>query len=291
MLHGSLTALASPFSNGALDEASFRAFVQWQLSEGTHGLVPCGTTGEAPALTGPERVRLIEICLEEAQGKAPVIAGAGSNVTKHACTMAEEAKALGADAILVAAPYYNKPSQEGLYAHYAAIAQIGIPIVVYNVPGRTIVDISVETMARLANLEMVIGVKDATGDIGRVADQKAACDPDFVLLSGDDFSALGFAAHGGTGCISVTANVAPRLCAQMQEAMRSGDYAKARVINDALQPLHRALFRDASPAPTKYALATMGKMSTELRLPLVEANAAAQKAVDDALTALGTERV
>ncbi len=286
MFYGSITALVTPFHDNSLDESAFREFVRWQLAQGTHGLVPGGTTGEAPVLSAAERRRIIEICLEESGGKAPVIAGAGSNVTAKSCTMAAEAKELGADAVLVAAPYYNKPSQEGLYAHFAAIADIGIPVILYNVPGRTVVEISVDTMARLAQLEMIIGVKDATADMGRIADQRMQCGADFILLSGDDFSAPGFAAYGGQGCISVTANVAPRLCAQLHNALRAGDFSTARTINEALQPLHRALFADASPAPAKYALSHMGKMRDELRLPMTCANEAAQQAVREALALL-----
>ncbi len=286
MFYGSITALVTPFDGNSFDEAAFRSLVRWQLDEGTHGLVPCGTTGEAPVLNDDERRHVIEICVAEATGKIPVIAGAGSNITAKSCAMAVEAKAIGADAVLVAAPYYNKPSQEGLYAHFAAIAEIGIPVILYNIPGRSVVDISVETMARLARLEMIVGVKDATTDIGRVADQRARCGTDFIQLSGDDYTALGFAAHGGKGCISVVSNVAPRLCADMQNALHGGDFAKACLINDALQPLIHALFADASPAPVKYALSKWGMIKNDLRLPLTSANETACKAVDKALTSL-----
>jgi 4-hydroxy-tetrahydrodipicolinate synthase len=286
MFYGSITALVTPFDGETLDETGFRAFVKWQIEQGTHGLVPGGTTGEAPVLNDAERRRIIEICLEEAGDNIPVIAGAGSSVTAKSCTMAKDAKALGADAVLVAAPYYNKPSQEGIYAHFAAIAEVGIPVILYNVPGRTAVDISVQTMGRLAALEMIVGVKDATADMGRIADQRAECGADFVQLSGDDFSALGFAAHGGKGCISVTSNVAPGLCAQMQNALKNNDYDKACAINDALQILHRALFADANPAPVKYALSTMGMIQPTLRLPMTEASESARKAVREALKSL-----
>ncbi|MDQ7018525.1 MAG: 4-hydroxy-tetrahydrodipicolinate synthase [Robiginitomaculum sp.] len=286
MFYGSITALVTPFDGVSLDETGFRAFVKWQLEQGTHGLVPGGTTGEAPVLSDAERRRIIEICLEEAGENIPVIAGAGSNVTAKSCAMAKEAKALGAHAVLVATPYYNKPSQEGLYAHFAAIAEVGIPVILYNVPGRSVVDISVQTMGRLAALEMIVGVKDATADMGRIADQRAQCGADFVQLSGDDFSALGFAAHGGQGCISVTSNVAPGLCAQMQNALRNQDYTRACAINDALQILHRALFADANPAPVKYALSKMGMIQPTLRLPMTEASESARQAVRAALKAL-----
>jgi 4-hydroxy-tetrahydrodipicolinate synthase len=287
MFTGSITALVTPFRKGALDDAAFRAFVRWQIGEGTHGLVPGGTTGETSALSETERQHITQICLEEASGKIPVIVGAGSNVTAKACAMAKDAKAQGADAVLVAAPYYNKPSQEGLYAHYLAIADVGIPVIIYNVPGRSVVDVSVQTMARLSKHEMIVGVKDATADMGRIADQRAQCGAAFTQLSGDDFSALGFAAHGGSGCISVTSNVAPALCAQMQNALKKQDIVKANAINDRLQTLHRALFTDASPAPAKYALSKMGMMRNELRLPLTPANMAAQKAIEEAMAVLG----
>ncbi len=286
MFYGSLTALVTPFKGNMLDEKALRAFVRWQLNEGTHGLVPCGTTGEAPVLSEGERRRITEICIEEAAGNIPVIVGAGSNVTDKSCAMAAKAKVLGADAVLVASPYYNKPSQEGLYAHFAAIAEIGIPVILYNIPGRSVVDISLQTLQRLAQLEMVVGIKDATTDIGRVADQRAIGGAEFSHLSGDDFTALGFAAHGGQGCISVTSNVAPKLCAQLQNALREKDFTRACTINDALQPLHHALFADASPAPAKFALRVMGMMENELRLPLTPANESAQSAVKQALEAL-----
>ncbi len=286
MFYGSIPALVSPFRDGALDEPAFRALVRWQIESGSHGLAPAGTTGEAPALNAAEHRRVIEICVEEAKGKIPVIAGCGSNVTTKACALAEAAKAAGADAVLVAAPYYNKPSQEGIYAHYAALAQIGIPVIVYNIPGRSVIDINVQTLARLARLDMIAGLKDATADLGRVADQRQQCGANFVQLSGDDLSALGFAAHGGAGCISVTANVAPALCAQMHEALARADFTTACALNDALQPLHRALFADASPAPAKYALSLLGKCAPEVRLPLTPACDAARKAVEQALAAL-----
>jgi len=286
MFYGSIPALVSPFRDDALDEDAFGALVRWQIACGSHGLAPAGTTGEAPALSAAEHRRVIEICVAEANGKIPVIAGCGANITTKACVLAETAKAAGADAVLVAAPYYNKPSQEGIYAHYAALAQIGIPVILYNIPGRSVIDISVDTMARLAKLEMIAGLKDATADLGRVADQRAQCGANFVQLSGDDLSALGFAAHGGAGCISVTANVAPALCAQMQDALARGDFTVACALNDALQPLHRALFADASPAPAKYALSLLGRCTPDLRLPLTPANDSARKAVENALSGL-----
>ena len=286
MFYGSIPALVSPMRDGALDEDAFVKLVRWQIEAGSHGLVPAGTTGEAPALSAAEHRRVIEICVAESGGKIPVIAGAGANVTAKACALAQSAKAAGADAVLVSAPYYNKPSQDGLYAHFAAVAEVGIAVILYNVPGRTVVSIDVDTMARLSRLEMICGLKDATGDLGRVAEQRRACGPGFIQLSGDDFSALGFAAHGGRGCISVTANVAPHLCAQMQNALFEGDFTTACALNDALAPLHRALFADASPAPTKYALSLLGHCRNELRLPLTPASARARQAVEDALTGL-----
>jgi 4-hydroxy-tetrahydrodipicolinate synthase len=286
MFYGSLTALITPFKGDGIDASAFRSFVQWQIAEGTHGLVPCGTTGEAPVLGDNEHRQLVEICLEEAAGKIPVIAGAGSSITAKSCALAQTAKDLGADAVLVSTPSYNKPSQEGIYAHFMAIADVGLPVVLYNVPGRSVIDISVETMGRLSAHEMIIGVKDATADMGRIADQRVACGANFVQLSGDDFSALGFAAYGGQGCISVTSNVAPKLCADMQNALRGGEFQKACAINDALQILHRALFADASPAPAKYALSRMGMINPDLRLPMVEANAQARQAVRSALKSL-----
>lgn len=270
MFQGSIPALITPFRNGKVDEAGFQAFVEWQIAEGSHGLVPCGTTGESATLSHDEHRRVVDLCVEAAAGRVPVIAGAGSNSTEEAIGLVRYAQQAGADAALVVTPYYNKPSQEGIVAHFKAIAEASpLPVFVYNIPGRSIVDISVETMARIAALPNIAGVKDATSQIDRVARQRAACGDDFILLSGDDGSALGFLASGGTGCISVTANVAPRACADMQNAAAKGDYAAARAIDYKLHALHRALFLEPSPGPAKYACSLLGKCSEDVRLPIL----------------------
>lgn len=271
-LRGSIVALVTPFSNGAVDERAFQDLVEWQIQSGTHGLVPVGTTGESPTLSHEEHERVVSLCIEAAGGRVPVIAGAGSNSTAEAISLSKSAKASGADAVLVVTPYYNKPSQDGLYKHYKAINDAAdIPIVIYNIPGRSVIDMSVETMADLFELPNIVGVKDATGDITRVSKQRAAMGSDFIQLSGEDGTALAFNAHGGTGCISVTANVAPTLCADFQMACLEGRYDEALVLQDRLMPLHEALFFETSPAPTKFALSALGKCSDQLRLPLVEA--------------------
>jgi len=274
MFQGSITALVTPFSNGRVDEKALQDFVAWQIAEGSNGVVPCGTTGESPTLSHPEHKRVVELTIEVAKGKVPVIAGAGSNNTAEAIDLATHAEKAGADAVLVVAPYYNKPSQEGLYRHFMAIdAAIGIPIIVYNIPPRSVVDISVETMDRMfRDGRNIIGVKDATGNLARPALQRMVSGPEFLQLSGEDGTALGFNAQGGVGCISVTANVAPRLCAELQAAMAAGDYAKALEYQDRLMPLHRALFLEPNPAGPKYLASRLNKMSNELRLPLVEAS-------------------
>ena len=288
MFFGSIPALVTPFAAGRVDEALFRDFVAWQLAEGSDGLVPCGTTGEGATLTDAEHRRLIEIAVEVAAGKVPVIAGCGSNDTAHAIELTRAAKAAGADAALHVPPYYNRPNQDGIYAHLAAVAGEGIPIVLYNVPSRTITDISVETMARLAKLPNVVAVKDATGNLARVSAQRAACGADFIQLSGNDDMALGFNAMGGAGCISVTADVAPRLCADFQAATREGRWAEALDLQDRLYPLHAALFTDASPGPVKYALSRVRPdFSAELRLPMTPPGEASRKAVDAALAHAG----
>src|SRR5206468_9518652 len=252
---GSFTALVTPFKNGSLDEAAFRSLVSWQIAEGTHGLVPVGTTGESPTVSHDEHKRVVEWCIEEAAGRVPVIAGAGSNSTKEAIELAEHAEKAGASAVLVVTPYYNKPTQEGLYRHFKAINDaIGIPIIIYNIPPRSVIDMSVDTMARLFELENIAGVKDATANVVRVSQQRAAMGEGFNQFSGEDASAIGFMAHGGHGCISVTSNVAPRLCAEFQDACLKGDYGTALKLQDKLMPLHTALFLDTSPAPVKYAL-------------------------------------
>src|ERR687894_2007850 len=267
---GSITALVTPFKDGAVDEAAFRAFINWQIEEGTSGLVPVGTTGESPTLSHKEHDRVIEVCVDEVKGRVPVIAGAGSNSTAEAVAFARHAEKVGADAVLIVTPYYNKPTQEGLYQHYKAINDaIGIPILIYNIPGRSVIDMSVDTMARLYELKNIVGVKDATANVARVSLQRQAMGPDFIQLSGEDAKALGFMAHGGHGCISVTSNVAPSLCRDMQEACLRGDFTAALKVQDRLMPLHTALFVETNPAPAKYALSVLGRMSDEVRLPMV----------------------
>ena len=267
---GSMTALVTPFKNGKVDEAAFRGHVDWQIAQGTHGLVPVGTTGESPTLSHAEHKSVVEWCINEAKGRVPVIAGAGSNNTNEAVELSRHAEKAGADAVLIVTPYYNKPNQEGLYQHYKAISDaIGIPIIIYNIPPRSIVDMSVDTMARLYELKNIVGVKDATGNIVRVSQQRQAMGPDFIQLSGEDATALAFNVHGGHGCISVSSNVAPKACADFQNASLSGDYAKALTYQDKLFPLHSALFVEPNPAGPKYALSVLGRMSDEVRLPMV----------------------
>jgi 4-hydroxy-tetrahydrodipicolinate synthase len=289
MFFGSIPALVTPFSGKCVDEDSLKAFVEWQIAEGSHGLVPCGTTGEVATLTAAEHRRVIEIAVEAAGGQVPVIAGCGTYSTAASIERVKLAKAIGADAALVVVPYYNKPSQAGLAAHFRAIAEASdLPIVVYNVPSRTVADISVETLAEIAKLANIVAVKDATGNLGRVSAQRLACGEGFCQLSGNDDMALGFNAMGGVGCISVTANVAPRLCSDFQAAMREGLWNEALELQDRLYPLHAALFTDASPAPTKYALSRVRPgFPEEVRLPLVEASDASKRAVDSALEYAG----
>jgi 4-hydroxy-tetrahydrodipicolinate synthase len=289
MFRGSIPALVTPFRDEALDEAAFRAFVEWQIAEGSHGLVAAGTTGESATLRPEEHRRVIEICVEAAAGKLPVIAGCGSNGTDHAIALTRVAKACGADAALHVAPYYNRPNQEGIYAHFAAIAEaVEIPIVLYNVPARTVTDIAVETVARLAELPNVVAVKDATGNLSRVSAHRLACGEEFIQLSGNDDLALGFMAMGGMGCVSVTANVAPRLCADFQNACMSGAWEEALRIQDKLYPLHTALFSDASPGPVKYALNRVRPdFPASLRLPMTAPSEASRRAVDAALAHAG----
>jgi 4-hydroxy-tetrahydrodipicolinate synthase len=270
--------------NGALDEAAFKRLVEWQIAEGTHGLVPVGTTGESPTLSHDEHMRVVALCVETANGRVPVIAGAGSNSTLEAIALTRHAKEVGADAVLSVAPYYNKPSQEGLYRHFAAIADaVDIPIVLYNVPTRTIVDISVETLGRLAKIANIIGIKDATGHLARASRDRVADPEKFIRLSGDDGTALGFMAHGGRGCISVTSNVAPRACAQFQEACLAGDFRKALTYQDRLIALHEALFCEPSPAPTKYAASLLGLCGEEVRSPIVPMSDKGRDAVRQAM--------
>ena len=286
-LKGSITALVTPFKKGALDEEAFARLIERQLENGTHGLVPVGSTGEAPTVSHEEHRRLIDICVEVAGGRAPVIAGAGSNSTREAIGLAEHAAAAGADAILCATGYYNKPSQAGLYEHYRALSEAtALPVVVYNVPGRTVVDISDETLARLSALPGIIGLKDASGDLARVARLHVSADPNFTILSGEDITAVGLNAMGGRGCISVTANVCPKECAQMQEATLAGDFATALSIQDRLTPLHDALFADTNPGPVKYALSRLGLMEPDVRRPLALCPDEAKAKVDAALKGL-----
>lgn len=288
MFFGSIPALVTPFAAGRVDEALFRDFVAWQIEEGSNALVPCGTTGEAATLSDAEHRRLIEIAVEVSAGRVPVIAGCGSNNTAHALELTRNAMAAGADAALHVPPYYNRPNQDGIYLHLSAVAEVGIPIVLYNVPARTITDIAVETMARLTELPNVVAVKDATGNLARVSAQRHACGADFIQLSGNDDMALGFNAMGGVGCISVTANVAPRLCADFQKATREGRWDDALALQDRLFPLHAALFSDASPGPVKYAMHRIRPdFPDEMRAPMTPPSAASRKAVDDALRHAG----
>src|SRR6516164_9929538 len=285
---GSFTALVTPFQNGAVDEKAFRALVVWQIDEGTNGLVPVGTTGESPTLSHDEHKQVVEWCIAEARGRVPVIAGAGSNSTREAIDLAQHAEKAGANAVLVVTPYYNKPTQEGLYQHFKAINDaIGIPIILYNIPGRSVIDMSVDTMKRLYELKNIAGVKDATANMVRVSQQRAAMGPEFNQLSGEDASALGFMAHGGHGCISVTSNVAPRLCAEFQDSCLKGDYANALKVQDKLMPLHTALFIETNPAPAKYALSLLGKCAEAVRLPMVAVADKTRAAVRDAMVHAG----
>jgi 4-hydroxy-tetrahydrodipicolinate synthase len=267
---GSFTALVTPFKNGVVDEQAFRGLVNWQIENGTHGLVPVGTTGESPTLSHDEHKKVVEICIAESKGRVPVIAGAGSNSTAEAIEFAVHAEKAGADALLVVTPYYNKPTQEGLYQHYKAINdKVSIPIFIYNIPGRSVIDMSVDTMKRLFALKNIAGVKDATGNLARVSQQRHVLGPDFIQLSGEDMTALAFNAAGGVGCISVVSNVAPKMCAQLQAATLAGDYARALEIQDRLVPLHEAIFKEPGVAGAKYGLSLLGKVRDEVRLPLI----------------------
>jgi 4-hydroxy-tetrahydrodipicolinate synthase len=286
--HGSLTALVTPFAESGVDEAAFRKLVDWQIGEGTHGLVPVGTTGESPTVSHDEHRRVVEWCIDEARGRVPVIAGAGSNSTAEAVELSRHAEQAGASAVLIVTPYYNKPTQEGLYRHYKAINDaIGIPIIIYNIPGRSVVDMSVDTMARLFELGNIAGVKDATANLARVSKQRQKMGPDFIQLSGEDATALGFMAHGGHGCISVTANAAPRLCSEFQEHCLAGNYAAALAIQDRLMPLHENLFLETNPSPVKYALTLLGRCPPDVRLPLVLPTEATKLAVQEAMVHAG----
>src|SRR4051812_42226186 len=285
---GSFTALVTPFSNGSLDEKAFRNLVDWQIAEGTDGLVPVGTTGESPTLSHEEHRQVVEWCIEQAKGRVPIVAGSGSNSTREAIELSQHAEQSGADAVLVVTPYYNKPTQEGLYQHFKAINDaIGIPIIIYNIPVRSVIDMSVDTMKRLFALDNIAGVKDATANVVRVSQQRAAMGEEFNQLSGEDATVLGFMAHGGHGCISVTSNVAPRLCAEFQDACLRGDYHTALAYHDKLMPLHTALFIETNPAPAKYALAVLGKCADTVRLPMVRLAEPTKAAVRQAMVHAG----
>lgn len=288
--YGSIPALVTPFNaDGTLDEKAFVEFVEWQIAEGSNGLVPVGTTGESPTLSHAEHKRVVELCVEASNGRVPVMAGAGSNNTAESIDLAQHAESVGADAVLVVTPYYNKPNQRGLKTHFSAIADATkLPLYIYNIPGRSIIDMTPETMGELASSKSnIVGVKDATADVGRVSDQRATCGTDFIQLSGEDSTALGFNVHGGAGCISVTANVAPALCSQFQAACTAGDYNAALAIQDRLMPLHRALFVEPSPTGAKYALSVLGKMSRLVRSPLVDVEAETEKKLRDAMMHAG----
>ncbi|MUZ71374.1 4-hydroxy-tetrahydrodipicolinate synthase [Agrobacterium vitis] len=291
MFQGSMPALVTPFTEtGAIDEKAFAAHVEWQIAEGSSGLVPVGTTGESPTLTHDEHKRVVELCVEVAAKRVPVIAGAGSNNTMEAIDLAQHAEKAGADAVLVVTPYYNKPTQKGLIAHFSAIAQaVSLPIIIYNIPPRSVIDMSPETMGKLAQAhKTIVGVKDATGKLERVSEQRITCGRDFIQLSGEDATALGFNAHGGVGCISVTANVAPRLCAEFQAATLAGDFAKALDYQDRLMPLHKAIFLEPGLCGAKYALSRLGRMGRTARLPLLSTlEASTEAAIDAALQHAG----
>ena len=292
MLKGSLTALITPFRGGKIDEDAYKRLIEWQISEGTAGLVPVGTTGESPTLSHDEHMQVVELCVAQTRKRIPVVAGTGSNSTAEAIELTEHARKAGADAALVVTPYYNKPTQDGLYQHYKAINDaVDIPIVIYNIPGRSVVDMSVATMARCFELKNVIGVKDATANLNRASQQRLACQvpgkPPFVMLSGEDGTALGFNVHGGQGCISVTSNIAPRMCADFQNACLAGDYKTALALQDRLLPLHDAMFVETSPGPVKYAASRLGLGSAEMRLPMAPISEASRKVVDAALIGAG----
>jgi len=285
---GSITALATPFKNGKLDEQAYQSLCDWQIKEGTDALVACGTTGEGPVLSEKEHERVVTLCIEATKRRVPVIASASSNSTSHAVELAQFAQKAGADGLLVVCPYYNKPTQEGLFQHFKTVASaIDIPVIMYNIPGRSVVDMSVETMQRLSEVRNIAGVKDATANLARLMEQRAACKQGFIQLSGEDSTAIGFNAHGGTGCISVTSNVAPRLCADMQRLSLQGDYKKALAIFDKLLPLNKALFVETSPSPLKYALSLLGKCTDEVRLPLVPPMESTKQQVRAAMVGAG----
>ena len=287
-IRGSITALITPFRDGNVDLKAFIEIVERQVAEGTLGLVPCGTTGEAPTLSHEEFLAVVGTAVKVAKGRVPVIAGTGTNSTTHTIELTQAAEKLGADAALVVTPFYNKPTQEGLYLHYQAVAAVTrLPILIYNIPGRAAVEMTVETMGRLAKLPNIAGVKDATANLARVTQQRLACGTDFVQISGEDPTALGFNAQGGVGCISVSSNVAPRLCADMQNATLKGDYAAARKIQDRLMPLHEALFCETSPAPVKYAASLLGLCGEECRLPLAPLTETSKARIRGVMTQVG----
>ena len=288
MFRGSFTALVTPFKNGGLDEAAFRDLVEWQIAEGTDGLVPVGTTGESPTLSHDEHHKVVEWCVDQAKGRVPVIAGAGSNSTTEAIDLARHAEKAGANAVLVVTPYYNKPTQEGMYMHFKAVNDaIGIPIIIYNIPPRSVVDLSVDTMKRLYELKNIAGVKDATANLARVSQQRAAMGPDFIQLSGEDMTALAYNAAGGHGCISVTSNVAPALCAALQGATTAGDYAKALTIQDRLIPLHDAIFFEPGVAGAKCGLTLLGRCTEQVRSPLLPVSEKTREAIKKAMVHAG----
>ena len=286
--HGSMPALITPFKDGKIDEPAFRALIDWQIASGSHGLVPVGTTGESPTLSHEEHRRAVTICIDEARGRVPVIAGAGSNNTLEAIELARHAEIAGADAVLMVTPYYNKPTQEGLYQHFHAINDaIGIPIVIYNIPSRSVVDMSVDTMKRLYELKNIVGVKDATGDVGRISRQRHAMGADFIQLSGEDMTALACMAVGADGCISVTANVAPELCAELMGYALKGDFAHALRMQDRLTPLHAAIFVEPGVCGTKYALSLLGRARNEVRLPLIPVDVPTEAVIRRAMVHAG----
>ena len=288
MFRGTITALITPFKNGALDEAALQSLVDWQITEGIHGLVPVGTTGESPTLSHAEHERAVEVVIEAADKRVPIIAGAGSNATAEAIAFTQHAEKAGADAVLHVTPYYNKPTQDGMVAHFTAIAEnTALPIILYNIPARSVIDMTPETMGRLAEIKNIVGVKDATSDMARIAQQAETCGADFIQLSGEDASAVDFNRAGGAGVISVCANIAPAKCAAMQQASLDGEWDKAEALLAELLPLMDALFCETSPSPAKYAMARMGKCDEEIRLPLLPASAMARRRIDAALTELG----
>jgi 4-hydroxy-tetrahydrodipicolinate synthase len=287
-LSGSMPALVTPFKAGKIDEEALRGLVEWQIASGSTGLVPVGTTGESPTLSHDEHKRVVEIVVDQNKGRVPVVAGAGSNSTAEAIDLAVHAEKAGADAVLVVTPYYNKPTQEGMYRHFAAVNDaIGLPVIIYNIPPRSVVDMSVETMARLYELKNIAGVKDATANLARVSQQRHAMGPDFIQLSGEDMTALSYMAAGGHGCISVVANVAPRLCAELMEAALKGDFAEALKVQDRLVPLHDAVFKEPGVAGAKHGLALLGRIGEEIRLPLVPVTPATGKVIREAMVFAG----